>query len=309
MVSARSIFSLLALVCLGSPDVGRAQNAGLAFLRIGTNAAAAAMGDAQTAHTRDAFATYWNPAGLGGAVGNSAAFSHHLWIGSSRTYSAAGRFQVGRQSGVGAFVTAMDSGDLEAREGPGDPDGFFNAQFVSVGGSIGRAFGPVRLGASAKFLSERIFATSAEGYAFDFGAQADFFESGIRLGLALLHLGEMNTLSAEATDLPTTLRAGLAVYPFRVVTTTDNAVLLNAYFTCEVSHVLPTETTRLHIGAAVQVEDLVIARAGFISNDELRGPTVGGGLGTGGLLFDYAFVPFDSGFGGSGHVLSLSYAW
>ncbi len=295
---------LLALLPLSA-----SAQAGLAFLRIGSNASAAAMGDAQTASTRDAFSTYWNPAGLGGSAGNSAAFSHHIWIGSTRTYSAAGRFQAGEQGGFGAFVTAMDSGDLEAREGPGDPDGFFNAQFVSVGGSYGLAVGSVRLGATAKFLSERIFASSAEGYAFDFGAQADLFDGGLRFGAALQHIGKMNTLSAEATELPATVRAGVAVYPFRVVTMTDNAVLLNAYFTGEVSHVLPTETTRIHVGAAVQVEDLVIIRAGYITNDELRGPTVGGGLGTSGLLFDYAFVPFDGGFGGAGHVLSLLYAW
>ncbi|MEZ4702428.1 MAG: PorV/PorQ family protein [Rhodothermales bacterium] len=282
---------------------------GLAFLRIGANASAAAMGDAQTANTRDAFSTYWNPAGLAGRIGNSVGLSHHIWIGSTRTYSAAGRFQAGEQSGFGVFVTAMDSGDLEARESPGAADGFFNAQFVSLGGSFAHAFGPLRLGVSAKFLSERIFTSSAEGYAFDFGAQTELFESGIKLGVALLHLGEMNTLSAEATDLPTTLRAGVAVYPFRVVTMTDNAVLLNAYFTGEVSHVLPTETTRLHVGAAVQVEDLVIIRAGYITNDELRGATIGGGIGTSGLLLDYAFVPFDGGFGGSGHVLSMQYAW
>ena len=285
------------------------QEAGLAFLRIGTNAAASAMGDAQVSNSRDAFSTYWNPAGLAGATSNSAALSHHIWVANTRTYSLAGRFRAGANGGVGIFVTALDSGDLEARDRPGDPSGIFDAQFVSTGASYGHAVGPLRLGVTAKFLSERIFSNSATGYAFDFGVQLDLVDDGIRLGAALQNVGEMGTLNAVATELPRTIRAGLSVYPFRVLAMADGSVLLNAFLTGEVSHVVPTETTRLHIGAAAEVVELVTVRAGFIQNDELRGITVGGGLGSNGFLFDYAIIPFDSGFGGPGHVLSLLYTW
>jgi len=286
-----------------------AQESGLAFLRIGTNAAAGAMGDAQVSNSRDAFSTYWNPAGLAAATSNSVALSHHIWIASTRTYSLAGRFASGLNGGFGLFVTALDSGDLEARNGPGAPEGIFDAQFVSVGGAYGRTLGSLRLGATIKYLSERIFTNSADGYAFDFGFQVDLLQDGLKLGAALQNIGKMSRLSAEATELPRTIRAGASLYPFRILAMADGTVLLNAFLTGEISHVLPTETTRLHLGAAAEVVELVTVRAGFITNDSLRGFTIGGGLGSNGFLFDYAFMPFDGGFDGPGHVLTLLYEW
>ncbi len=285
------------------------QDSGLTFLRIGTNAAAGAMGDAQVSNSEDAFSTYWNPAGLAAATANSAGLSHHIWVAQTRTYSLAARFRSGNNGGVGLFLTALDSGDIEARENPGSPDGVFDAQFVSVGASYGRSFGPVRLGSSVKYLSERIFTNNATGYAFDFGFQADLFNEGLKLGAALQNIGEMSELSEIATELPRTLRAGISLYPFRVLAMADGTVLLNAFLTGEVSHVFPSETTRYHFGVAAEVVELVTVRAGYVTNDALRGITIGGGLGSNGFLFDYAFMPFDDGFDGPGHVLSLLYLW
>ena len=267
------------------------------------------MGDAQVSSSADAFSTYWNPAGLAGATSNSMALSHHIWIADTRNFYITGRFQAGDQSGFGAFVSAFDSGDLDARVGPGERDGVFSAQFISVGASYGQQIGPARLGVTAKFLSEQIFENDATGYAFDFGLQVDLFEEGIKIGAALQNVGQMTELSVERTELPQTVRAGISIYPFRVLAMADGTVLLNAFLSGEVSHITTTEQTRYHIGAAAEVVELVTVRAGFITNDDLRGLSIGGGLGSNGFLFDYAFLPFDDGFGGPGHVLTLLYEW
>lgn len=301
---------LLVLLLSGSFVLnGFSQDGGLAFLRIGANASASSMGDAQVSSSTGAFSTYWNPAGLAAEQSNSLALSHHIWIAETRNYFISGRFQAGENSGFGAFVSALDSGDLDARVGPGERDGVFNAQFISVGASYGQAIGPARIGVTAKFLSEQIFENDATGYAFDFGLQVDLFREGIKIGAALQNVGEMSELNVEATELPQTIRAGISVYPFRVLAMADGTVLLNAFISGEVSHITTTEQTRFHIGAAAEVVELVTVRAGFITNDELRGLSIGGGLGSNGFLFDYAFLPFDDGFGGPGHVLSLLYEW
>ena len=305
----KRILILIALLVGSGIQEVAAQDSGLAFLRIGANAAASSMGDAQVSSSNDAFSTYWNPAGLAIPGKNSLALSHHIWIADTRTYSFAGRFAAGQHGGFGAFVNAFDSGDLDAREGPGEPDGIFSAQFLSVGVSYGRSIGPLRAGVTAKYLSERIFNNNADGYAFDFGFQVDLFREGIKIGAALQNVGSMSELNVEATELPRTIRGGLSIYPFRVLAMADGTVLLNAFITGEVSHVIPTETTRFHIGAAAEVVELVTVRAGFITNDTLRGATIGGGIGSNGFLFDYAFLPFDGGFDGPGHVLTLLYEW
>ncbi len=296
---------LLALLCT---HLVAAQDTGLTFLRIGVNAAASAMGDAQVAASADAFSTYWNPAGLA-AASRGVAISHRLWISDVRAYDVAARLQAGRQSAWGLAVTATDSGELEAREVPGDATGTFNAQFLSVGGSYARIVGPLRAGATLKFLRERIFEADASGYAFDVGIQLDWPRRLVTVGVALRNAGKMSELQGEATELPRTLAAGAALHPFRIVANRDGASLLDLEITAEVSHLLPSSTTRLHTGIGVTILDLATVRAGYISNDALRTFTFGLGLYWEYLVFDYAYVPFATGFEGPGHVLSLSYVW
>lgn len=303
----RRLALVLALMAISRPAA--AQETGLAFLRIGSNAAASAMGDGGVAYTRDAFATYWNPAGLAAGASNSASLSHVIWLGDVRTYALASRFQVGQRGGVGVFINATSSGDLEAREGPTtDPDGFFDAQFVSIGAAYGRRFGPLRIGASAKYLSERLYVNDATGYAFDVGAQLGLLQEGLILGGALQNLGEMNELAAAATPLPRLLRAGVAVRPFRILAELDGTEVLNLLVNTEVSHIFPEDRTQLHVGGSARVLDIIWLRAGLITDDAVRQFTFGAGLDYSSLLFDYAFLPFESGFG-SGHVLTLGYHW
>ena len=299
----------LLFVTLALALPAQAQEAGLDFLRIGINAAAGAMGDAQVAASRDAFSTYWNPAGLAAATTNMAAVSHRIWIGDVRMYDVAARFRAGRKGAVGLAVTATDSGDLEAREAPGVPDGTFSAQFISVGASYARRFGPLRAGATAKYLRERIFENDATGYALDAGVQLDVAQGLVLLGAALQNLGEMSTLEREATEVPTTLRVGAAAFPFHILAAADGTRLLDVALAAEVSHLFPDALTRLHAGASLTVLDLIIVRAGFITQDELRGATFGLGLHYDALFFDYAYLPFEGGFGGPGHILTLTYAW
>ncbi len=307
------------LLSVAFPLVVQAQSTGLAFLRIGPNADATALGDAQVAFSQGAFAAYWNPAGLALASSNSAALAHQIWIADIRTFSLATRFQAGRNGGIGLFATATGSGDLEARDRPGEPDGFFSAQFASVGASYGRRLGPIRAGITAKFLTERIYTENATGYAFDAGVQIDLLaRRALRFGVALQNLGKMSELNEVVTPLPRMLRVGAAVFPFRILMEDDGTPLLNAFFTGEVSHVFSRKQedgggtdalTQFHAGIAAEVLDLVVVRGGFITNDAVRSFTVGAGVGYETLAVDYAFLPFEDGFGGPGHVITLAYHW
>lgn len=304
-------FVLLLCVAASLPALrtAHAQEAGLAFLRLGTNAEALALGDAHVAHSRDAFATYWNPAGLAAASSNSAAISHHLWLADVRTYAAAARFGVGQKGGLGVFLTATGSSGLEAREVPGDPDGLFSAQFVSLGAAYGRQFGPLRAGVTAKYLSEQVYFNDASGFALDAGLQLDLWQNGLQLGAALQNVGEMSELSVQSTPLPRLVRAGAAVFPFRILTSDDDAPLFNLMVTGEVSHLVPAEMTRVHVGVAGEVLEMLTLRLGYLSNDAVRRFSFGAGLGYESLAVDYAFLPFQQEFDGPGHVLTVGYRW
>lgn len=300
---------LVAMLLVVLPAQG--QDGGLSFLRIGVNAEAGAMGDAQVAQSRDAFSTYWNPAGLPAAERNSAAVSYYRWIADTGTYAAATRFRVGERGGLGLFATAMGSGDLEAREVPGEPDGTFGVQFVSTGASYGHQVGPLRGGVTAKFLTERIHNRSSNGYAFDFGLQADVMGGGVHLGAVLQNVGKMSELVVESTQLPRAVRAGIGIYPLKVLLSEGDVPLLETLLVAQVSHFLDPDEgrTQVHVGLSVAVLETIDVRAGYISNDALRSLSFGTGFDYEGFIFDYGFALFESGFGGPGHLLTFGYSW
>lgn len=286
-----------------------AQDSGLAFLSIGVDAAALSVGDQGVASTRGAFATYWNPAGMVAGGDQSLGISHHRWVADVRTYAASGVIRSGERSAFGAFITATDAGDLEARQGPGEADGLFTAQFVSAGASYARAIGALRVGATGKFISERIFGQSANGFAVDAGFQVDVLGDGLLLGVSLSNFGSMSDLNAQATKLPRMLRAGGVIYPFRVLADLDGAVLLSTGILLEVSHNTAVERTQVHVGLTGDVLETVSVRAGYLSNDELRDFSAGLGVVQGTLSLDYAILPFSDGFGGPAHILTVSYGF
>jgi len=219
------------------------------------------------------------------------------------------RLGFGNRGALGFSVTATGTSDLEARDGPGDPAGLFDAQFLSLVAAYGRRIGPLRAGVAAKYLSEEIYVSSANGYAFDLGLQADALEGALQVGASLQNLGEMSRLGAEASRLPSLIRGGVAVFPFRIRSIDDDEPLLNAFVTVEASHVFPSSDTRLHAGLGAEIMDLIHVRLGYVSNDEVRSYSVGLGIAYEPFRVDYAFLPFESGFDGPGHVISLAYSW
>ncbi|MDA1333629.1 MAG: PorV/PorQ family protein [Bacteroidetes bacterium] len=294
---------------LGAPTRAFAQDSGLSFLTLGTNAEALARGDAGVATTTGAFATYWNPAGLAGGSGHELALSHHVWIADVRTYALNAGFALGEKSGVGLFMIATGAGDLEARQQPGESDGAFDAQFVSAGASIAHRFGPLRTGMTVKFLSERIYTNAANGYGFDFGVQGALAGESVHFGATYSNLGKMQELNVEATELPKTARVGVEVFPFRMITALDGAAFLSTSLLLEVSRNFVTESTRMHVGLSGEVLETVTARVGYLSNDYLRDFSAGVGVEVVDLVFDYALLPFDDGFGGPAHILTLTYGF
>ena len=300
------VLATLALALLAGPVVG--QDTGLSFLRIGVNAHGGSMGDAQVASVSNAFATYWNPAGLA-SERRSIAGSHRIWVGDVRAYDIAAQLPAGRNSAWGLSLTATDSGDLEARTQPGEPEGMFSAQFINAGVSYARAIRGLRIGITGRYLRERIFDTNASGYAFDAGIQADLLSRSLNVGASVRNIGRMSELEFERTPLPRLLQGGIALSPLQIVGYTDNVRLLDLALALETSHLFDDNLTRLHVGISVKVMELVDLRGGYVSSDELRDYTFGLGLSFDGIYADYAYIPFEGGFDGPGHILSLLYHW
>jgi hypothetical protein len=63
------------------------------------------------------------------------------------------------------------------------------------------------------------------------------------------------------------------------------------------------------VGISGEVMETLTARVGYLSNDALRSYSAGIGLHVSGLVADYAVLPFEAGFGGPAHILSVAYSW
>lgn len=286
----------------------RAQDTGMSFLRMGTFAEHAGLGDTYASYVGGAASLYGNPAGLAVQGQNSGALSYQSWIAATSIYSAAARFRAGERGGVGLSVAVFDGGDLEARDrpGPGEP---FAAQFLAASAGYARQLGVLRAGVVGKILSERIYTDNASGYAFDVGLQASFFEEYLMLGASLHNLGSMQELGAEATELPMMIRIGAAGYPLRIYSGDDGDPTFRFFLTPELVVFPNDDVQQLRVGVGAEISDLLSVRTGYISGDDVRKFTFGAGVFYAGFQFDYAFLPLEEGFGGPSHMLTLTYGW
>ncbi|MFQ6605636.1 MAG: hypothetical protein ACE5D8_08810, partial [Fidelibacterota bacterium] len=76
----KRIFLLFALLLMLPYTIMAQSEAGAIFLLIAPGARAGGMGEAQVAVADDAYASYWNPAGLGFQKGTELGFMHVNWL-------------------------------------------------------------------------------------------------------------------------------------------------------------------------------------------------------------------------------------
>lgn len=197
---------LLAAPQAGAQNVSRTGTTAAAFLSIGVGPRAAALGGAFTAAADDATALYWNPAGLAGMGSGELVTAHSEWLADvSHDYIGVAMPLAGGVAG--ASVTILGVPDMvvrteENQEGTGET---FDASDLAIGVTYGRRITDrFSLGATAKFIQQRIWHSTASGVALDLGTQfrTDFF-GGLTIGAALTNFG--TDLRLNGRDLRTTV--------------------------------------------------------------------------------------------------------
>lgn len=193
------LFLLLLLVAaVGLPLEARSQGVSKVgttagqFLKIRVGPRAVAMGSATVAGVNDASALYWNPGGLANIEGHEAAGTHINYLtGISFDHLGAAVRAMGGH--VGVSVTMLSVPDdvvrtYDMQQGTGET---FDAASMALGLTYGRAITDrFSVGATVKYIQERIWNSSARGMAFDLGIQfrTDFW-GGLTLGAALYNFG------------------------------------------------------------------------------------------------------------------------
>ncbi|MDZ7373130.1 MAG: PorV/PorQ family protein [candidate division KSB1 bacterium] len=274
-----------------------------AFLRIPVGAKAVAMGSAFSSLADDGSALFWNP-GAAALLSRRTLFVHHSpWLpGLDYTYVAfalpVARIGVGGISVTSLRTEEMEVTTPEAQMGTGET---FTAASTAIGFTFASSLTDrFSIGGSVKYVTERIFHSSAGGVAFDVGTLFVTPFRGVRFGMSVSNVGtkmqirgeDLNSyvdiapsqegnndeivaeLKTDRFDLPIVLRLGVS-WDWRLAPGT--------VLTLAVDGVNPNDNAHyVNVGAQVAALDNVVFLWGGFNElflpDREKGPTFGAGL-------------------------------
>jgi len=312
---------LLAAGQLFGGDVSKVGVSAAPFLTIGVGARATGMGGAFVGTADDASALYWNPAGIARSKNMQAILMHSKWLADLRFDFAGFSLPVGAFGTLGASLTALDYGDMMVRttdqpEGTGE---IFSSSDMAFTLSFARSLTDrFSIGFNVKYITQRIWHESADGFALDFGTLFITGLHGLRIGAALTNFGtDMRmegkdllvfhdvdpniignndrvpaNLQTGAWPLPLTFQFGLAMEPLQTP-------LHRLTIAADAIH--PSDNTEsLNLGLEYGFREMLFLRAGYrdlFLRDAEQGLCLGAGFASrniGNVLFqlDYAYADF-----------------
>lgn len=170
------------------------------FLEIGFGSSGSAMGDAAVASVEDLSAMYWNPGRLPYLKQSEVLFMYQPWFADINTSFIAAGLKV---KDIGTFAVGLYQvgyGDMKVttmqqQDGTGE---MYSANDIALMLSYGRKLAQwFAFGASIKYISQKIWHSSASAFAFDLGmiVDTDFFSpsgnrsDGLSIGMSIANYG------------------------------------------------------------------------------------------------------------------------
>lgn len=248
-------------------------------------------------------AILYNPALLANTSEAWIEASYTAWI-SNTSFQYAGVSWVGRRANFALTVQRSAVGELQARTQPGPATGTFSAENLMITAGIARNLGPVALGASVSALRQEIFQYRASGVSFSAGAWAPVLDNRLEFGVSIEHMGELDALDQSSTELPHRLRLSNKSHLLSLTINEDRALDIRSYI--DVTHQLkePEASTVLHTGLEVDFNEQGGFRVGKEWKETEQSFSAGLFVVLDRVSLDYAFSPFNSGFG-TAHSIGL----
>ena len=225
-------FSIVAaLLLLSSPSIKAQSDAGAIFLLISPGARAGGMGEAQVAVANDAYASYWNPAGLAFQEGSELAVMHVNWLPSladDMYYEFLGfRKQFPTLGTLGGHLIYLNLGEQVRMDEYAQYQGTFTSYMMAAAMSYSTQLSPSSsFGMSAKLSYQHLveLGTGSEkgkGTSTDFGFDLGYMKKGwltpqLDMGLTMTNIGpKVSFIDPDQADpQPTNLTFGLAYKAF-----------------------------------------------------------------------------------------------
>lgn len=271
---------------------------GAQFLKIGMGARYVGMGEASVACVNDAYAMYWNPAGLTQLSQTNLSLTNVDWIMDVQLNHVTFGKPWGDYAAFGVSLTALNMGEMEVTtvENPEGTGETFNASSYSLSLGYARKFTDrFSVGISGKYIWERISEERASGFALDFGTLFYTGFRSLRLGMNIANLGPelkvdgpelgayynpqpgnpnyddvKSKLAVDPYDLPLTFRIGLA---YDLIETPESKLTVSL----EAKH--PNDNLQqVSFGGEYLWKELFSLRGGYKFNYEEEGFTFGSGV-------------------------------
>jgi len=262
------------------------QNTGLAFLKIDTDARAAAMAGAYTALSNDAAATYWNPAGLARAENPTVAGMYNdMFAGITHSFIAV-QFVTGEHAMALSFNYQNVPGIEIRDETPSEqPAGIVDAFSLATAFSYATTYDEWFVGGSLKYIFEKLYLVSAPGWAIDLGILKKNLFAGFDFGMVIQNLGKMSDLDQQATELPFMINSGLA---YKIPSFFDD----NLQIATDLQWI-KDEKVYAKFGLQYHLSENFVLRTGMKNGNDQLLWTGGFGINYNSFHLDYAYAPLE----------------
>jgi hypothetical protein len=175
---------------------GQEIGTGLPFLKNGSDARSAGMGETGTALLGDHSSFSYNPATLRSTAQRQLMLSHRTGF-ADVTSDHIGATLPGETWTFGLAAVTSSVGGIEVRQRPGEPEGTFSARNAALGVGASYAFSEdLTVGVTGKLLYEKIYIDEASGYAMDAGIHYTVNDA-LSAGASLVNLGSMRLAPAD----------------------------------------------------------------------------------------------------------------
>lgn len=218
---------IILAVLLMSITVTFAQSeAGAVWLLINPGARASGMGEVGAAIADDAYATFYNPAGLGFLTGRELSLTHTNWLPNLANdiyYEFLGyRHYIKNVGMFGGHIILLNLGEQERTDEYGNPLGTFTSFMMAMTGSYGTALSRTSsIGVNVKMVHQHLTDQGAgkekgkgtsTNFAFDVGyMKRQFLLRDLTFGASIANIGPKIAFidAAQADPMPTNLKLGL----------------------------------------------------------------------------------------------------
>lgn len=292
------------------------QGTGFEVLGISPTPFSLSKAEATTSVSDGSASIYLNPALLVYNPTSSIDLGYSFWIANISNIFGGVNFKKENRAFALAFYTS-GADDFEQRDNPGPSNGDFSIQYTSLSAAYARDFGYFSLGGAVQYLNENNFTFRANGYAFNFGAASRFLDDMVRVGASVSNLGEMEELNIERTPLPSNFKIGTSadIVRFNPPKNDDLPVLVTLF----ADYVHPLQETSnkdftdfssrdpyFNIGIGFTIAEALQVSGGYKTEDNARPISFGAAFDTDELTFNYALIPFNTGYG-TVHSIGIQY--